>query len=94
METLKIKQETISNLKGIVKTWENKFNFSLVSFVFFLVVTLINLVNPVFGNISKIVLSIVTLVFTQQVIRSFNYLKYSKKTLAMYEVVFDEIDKM
>jgi hypothetical protein len=92
MNQLKNKQEIMSQLNDIVNVWSKKLNFSLVSLVFFSVMNLVNFVNPIFGMSSVIVLSVVNLVFLQQVIRAYNYLKYSKMNVRIQELIFDEID--
>jgi hypothetical protein len=92
MNQLKNKQEIMSQLNEIVNVWSKKLNFSLVSLVFFSVMNLVNFVNPIFGMSSVIVLSMVNLVFLQQVIRAYNYLKYSKMNVRIQELIFDEID--
>lgn len=92
MNQLKNKQEIMSQLNEIVNVWSKKLNFSLVSLVFFSVMNLVNFVNPIFGVSSVIVLSVVNLVFLQQVIRAYNYLKYSKMNVRIQELIFDEID--
>jgi hypothetical protein len=92
MNQLKNKQEIMSQLNEIVNVWSKKLNFSLVSLVFFSVMNLVNFVNPIFGMSSVIVLSVVNLVFLQQVIRAYNYLKYSKMNVRIQELIFDEID--
>lgn len=94
MNSLKNKQETLSQLNSDVNVWSKKLNFSLVSLVFFSVMNLVNFVNPVFGIFSVVALSVVNVVFIQQVIRSYNYLKFAKVNLKIVESFYEEIDSI
>lgn len=94
MDSLKNKQEVISQLNSQVGDWTKKLKFSLVSLIFFSVINLVNLVNPIFGQGSVILFSVATLIFIQQSIRSYNYLKFSKITLKATELFYEEMENL
>jgi hypothetical protein len=88
------RQEKLEVLSNQVNFWENKFRFSFISLLSFLVISMIYLVQPVFGFIGTIVLFSTVLVFVQQTIRSYNYLNFSKFSYNSFFYMYEEIEKI
>jgi hypothetical protein len=90
----KDKEEQLKVAKQVVDFWGSKLKFSLVSLLFFLSMVIIYSINPFFGLIPTIVLGGISIVFVQQTIRSYNYLKFSKMSYISIELMFEFIDDM
>ena len=92
MNSIELKEKKENRLKQqelIVDSWRSKFKFSLVSLVFFTFISVIYGLNPFFGNIPTIVFGVFGVVFIQQTIRSYNYLKDSKIMHNAFRLMYD-----
>jgi hypothetical protein len=86
------KELQILESKKTIERWEGKVRFSLNSLFVFLSFLLIYSIDPIFGYIPSLVFLIGVLVFTQQTIRSYNYLKFHRVTLKSIEILHKMID--
>jgi hypothetical protein len=94
MKTSTSKEKQLKESLQIVKKWEEKTKFSIVSLIFFIFMTIVYGLNPFFGSILTIVFSLTSVVFIQQSIRSYNYLKFHRvtyKSLLILHKMIDEI---
>lgn len=96
MKTIQTKQKQEKQIKESLDTvniWKGKFHFSFATLLFSTFLLVFYLQNQFFGFIPTVVLSIATLVFIQQTIRSYNYFKFHRVTyrsLKMLHEIFDE----
>jgi len=88
------KDKKLEKLSSEVNFWENKLRFSFISMLFFLLIAMTYLAQPVFGFIVTIVLFSVVVVFIQQTIRSYNYLKFSKFSYNSFYYMYDVVEKI
>jgi hypothetical protein len=86
------KESQILESKKTIERWEGKVRFSLNSLFVFLSFLLIYSIDPIFGYIPSLVFLIGVLVFTQQTIRSYNYLKFHRVTLKSIQILHKMID--
>jgi hypothetical protein len=86
------KELQILESKKTIEKWEGKVRFSLNSLFVFLSFLLIYSIDPIFGYIPSLVFLIGVLVFTQQTIRSYNYLKFHRVTLKSIQILHKMID--
>lgn len=97
MKTVATKEKQEKQIKEAfdkVTSWTSKFHFSFATLVFSVFLLTFYFFNPFVGIIPTFVLSFVVLVFVQQSIRSYNYLKFHKVTyrsLRMLHKMVDEI---
>lgn len=87
------KKNQILEVKKTIDLWENKLRFSLNSLFVFLSFMLIYLIDPIFGFIPALLFLTGVLFFTQQTIRSYNYLKFHRVTLKSLQIIHKIIDK-
>jgi hypothetical protein len=87
------KQLQIDEVKSNINLWENKLRFSLNSLFVFLSFMLIYLIDPVFGFVPALIFLVGFLIFTQQTIRSYNYLKFHRVNLRSLQIIHKIIDK-
>jgi hypothetical protein len=87
------KNHQILEAKKTIDLWENKLRFSLNSLFVFLSFMLIYLIDPIFGFIPALLFLIGFLIFAQQTIRSYNYLKFHRVTLKSLKIIHKIIDK-
>lgn len=87
------KQLQIEEVLKTINLWEKKVMFSLNSFFVFLMFLLIYSIDPIFGYLPSIVFGLFFLFFTQQLIRSYNYLKFHRVTLKSLQIIHKIIDK-
>ena len=81
------KKNQILEAKKTIDLWENKLRFSLNSLFVFLSFMLIYLIDPIFGFIPALLFLMGFLFFTQQTIRSYNYLKFHRVTLKSLQII-------
>lgn len=93
MNYLEKKELQILESKKIIEVWKGKVRFSLNSLFVFLSYLLIYSIDPIFGYIPSLVFLIGVLVFTQQLIRSYNYLKFHRTSLNALKNLHKIIDK-
>ena len=86
------KELQILESKKTIERWEGKVRFSLNSLFVFLSFLFIYSIDPIFGYTPLLVFLIGVLVFTQQTIRSYNYLKFHRVTLKSIEILHKMID--
>jgi hypothetical protein len=87
------KEGQILEAKTTINAWENKLRFSLNSLFVFISFMLIYSIDPIFGYVPSLVFLIGVLIFTQQTIRSYNYLKFHRVSLKSIEILHKIIDK-
>ena len=87
------KESQILETKKTIEKWENKVKISLDSLFVFLSFMLIYSIDPIFGYIPTLVFLIGVLIFSQQTIRSYNYLKFHRVTLKSIEILHKMIDQ-
>jgi hypothetical protein len=87
------KNHQILEAKKTIDLWENKLRFSLNSLFVFLSFMLIYLIDPIFGFIPALLFLIGFLIFAQQTIRSYNYLKFHRVTLKSLKIIHKIRDK-
>jgi hypothetical protein len=92
MNSFKNKEKDLKEAKQNVDSWGSKFKFSTISLVFFTIMSVIYGLDPFFGNIPTIVFGVFGVVFIQQTIRSYNYLKFSKTTYNAIELMYDMVE--
>lgn len=96
MKTLKTKEKQEKQLNDVivkVNAWKNKFHFSFATLLFSLFLLVSYTITPFFGYIPYVVLSFVVLVFVQQTIRSYNYLKFHRVTLKSLKMLHNMLDE-
>jgi hypothetical protein len=85
-----MKDKRTVELIELVKIYKYKLEFSIVSFIFFLSMTLFCFFSSVIPYYFSILFGIVSIVFIQQIIRSYNYKRF-------YEIYYNAhhmIDEM
>lgn len=87
------KELQVLEVKKTIEKWESKVRFSLNSLFVFLSFMLIYSIDPIFGYTPSLVFLIGFLIFTQQTIRSYNYLKFHRVTLKSLDLIHKIIDK-
>ena len=87
------KELQILESKKTIEKWEGKVKFSLDSLFVFLSFLLIYSIDPIFGYVPSLVFLIGVLIFGQQTIRSYNYLKFHRVTLKSLKIIHKIIDK-
>lgn len=87
------KKDQILEAKKTIDLWENKLRFSLNSLFVFLSFMLIYLIDPIFGFVPTFLFLLGVLFFTQQTIRSYNYLKFHRASLKSLELIHNLLDK-
>jgi hypothetical protein len=87
------KKNQILESKKSIEKWEGKVRFSLNSLFVFLSFLFIYSIDPIFGYTPSLVFLIGLLFFTQQTIRSYNYLKFHRVTLKSLKIIHKIIDK-
>jgi hypothetical protein len=95
MKTIATKEKQENQLKeaiGKVNTWKNKFHFSFATLLFVSFLLITYSLNSFLGNIPTFVLSFVVLIFIQQSIRSYNYLKFHFVTYRSLEMLHKMVD--
>ena len=88
------KEKQLQEQELIVESWRSKFKFSAISLVFFTFISVIYGLNPFLGVIPTIVFISLGVIFTQQTIRSYNYLKDSKIMHNAFRLMYDSIIKL
>jgi hypothetical protein len=92
MNYIEKKESQLNELKTVVTKWENKLKFSLNSLFIFILLLTVYMYNPVLGFIPTIIISFFVLLFTQQTIRSYNYLKFHRVSLNALKILHKMID--
>lgn len=90
MEILKNKQR--QKKVDLIKKYQNKLNFSIISLIFFLIMTAYTFFVPLLGVIAPIVFGLTSLVFIQQTIRSYNYKKFHTNNYNFMESVYEGVE--
>jgi hypothetical protein len=89
------KEKQLQEQELIVESWRSKFKFSAISLVFFTFISVIYGLNPFLGVIPTIVFISLGVVFIQQTIRSYNYLKFSEtnyNAILLIHKMVDDLD--
>lgn len=96
MKTIATKEKQEKQLQeavGKVNTWKNKFHFSFATLLFSLFLLTSYIMSPLFGYVPTVVLGLVSLVFIQQTIRSYNYLKFHYVTYNSLKMLHKMVDE-
>jgi hypothetical protein len=83
-------EQKLKRLSELVEKYNSKLNFSIVSFIFFTFITIFCSLNESFPITTTLIFGLISLVFIQQMIRSYNY----KKFFETYYVATILIDEM
>jgi|TARA_R110000868_G_scaffold368302_1_gene631391 hypothetical protein len=92
LETIQLKKEQRQNKINLVSKYKSKLNFSIISLIFFLLITLYTFFVPLLGIIPPIVFGLISLVFIQQTILSYNYLKFHTNNYWFMESVYKSVE--
>ena len=85
LESKILMKEQMDDALNTVSVWEKKFQFAIVSAVFFIFSSVMCFVNPDISNVFGYSCLPVVLVFGVLIIRSFNYLKMHRNFIPMVE---------
>ena len=79
----------------LIHKFQDKLKFSIVSLVFFVALTGYTFFVPIIftGVILPILFGAISLVFVQQVIRSYNYLEFYKNNYSFMESVYNIVEE-
>lgn len=95
MKTIATKEKQEKQIQEAVdkvNTWKYKFHFSFATLLFVSFLLMSYSLNNIFGNIPTVVLSLVVLVFVQQSIRSYNYLKFHTVNYRALKILHKMVD--
>ena len=78
----------------LIKKFQEKLKFSVVSLVFFIILTGYTLFVPIIfiGAILPILFGATSIIFIQQIIRSYNYLEFYKNNYSFMESVYNIVE--
>lgn len=96
MKTALTKEKQEKQLKEVidrVNVWKSKFDFSFATLLFSLFLLTSYTITPIFGYIPTFVLGLISLVFIQQSIRSYNYLKFHRVTFRSLKILHKMVDE-
>jgi hypothetical protein len=96
MNTIELKEKKEKQLyeqELVVESWRSKLKFSVISLLFFTIISVIYGLNPFIGVIPTIIFITLGVIFIQQTIRSYNYLRFSETnynaTVLIHKMVDD-----
>jgi hypothetical protein len=87
------KEKKLKEISDKIKSYDNKIKFSTISLVFFITMTVVHSMNPVFGIFTTYGFGIVSVVFIQQIIHSYNYIKFYELSYNAHKILYDTFDK-
>jgi hypothetical protein len=87
------KEKKLKEISDKIKSYDNKIKFSTISLVFFITMTVVHYMNPVFGIFTTYGFGIASVVFIQQIIRSYNYVKFYEVSYNAHKILYDTFDK-
>jgi hypothetical protein len=86
------KEKKLKEISDKIKSYDNKIKFSTISLVFFITMTVVHSINPVFGIFTTYGFGIISVVFIQQIIRSYNYVKFYEVSYNAHKILYDTFD--
>jgi hypothetical protein len=86
------KEKKLKEISDKIKSYDNKIKFSTISLVFFITMTVVHSMNPVFGIFTTYGFGIVSVVFIQQIIHSYNYIKFYELSYNAHKILYDTFD--
>jgi hypothetical protein len=95
MKTIKTKELQEKQILAVLKKcdlWKNKLHFSISSLIFFIFLLLIYSVNMFFGVLPMYFITGIIILFLQQTIRSYNYMKFHRVTLSTLRDLHRKVD--
>jgi|LauGreDrversion4_2_1035121.scaffolds.fasta_scaffold296400_2 hypothetical protein len=87
------KEKKLKEISDKIKSYDNKIKFSTISLVFFITMAIVHSMNPVFGIFTTYGFGILSVVFIQQIIRSYNYVKFYEVSYNAHKILYDTFDK-
>ena len=80
---------------NLIHKYQDKLNFSVISLLFFVAATLFTTVSPLLGTgiVLPIIFGIISLVFIQQTIRSYNYREFHKNNYKFMVGAYEAIQE-
>jgi fatty acid desaturase len=95
IEMRQVQDEQRQEKIALIHKFQDKLNFSVASLVFFLAVTAYTFFVPLagIGMVAPILAGIVSLVFIQQTIRSYNYREFHKNNYRFMEGAYEAIEE-
>jgi hypothetical protein len=90
MET---RDKKIKEINEKLESYNKKIKFSIVSLIFFIFMFITYIINPVFGSVVTYIFGIITVVFAQQTIQSYNYIKFYKMSYNAHVILYDKFKK-
>jgi len=92
LKTIQLKKEQRQDKINLVLKYKSKLKFSIISLIFFLAITLYTFFLPLLGIIPPILFGLILLVFIQQTILSYNYLKFHTNSYWFMESVYKSVE--
>lgn len=93
IQTKEKQEQQIKEVKDRVTKWKEKFHFSFATLLFSTFLLCYYTTNQFLGNTPIVVLSMVVLIFIQQSIRSYNYLKFHRVTYRSLKMLHKMVDE-
>jgi hypothetical protein len=87
------KEKKLKEISDKIKSYDNKIKFSTISLVFFITMTVVHSMNPVFGIFTTYGFGIVSVVFIQQIIHSYNYIKFYELSYNAHKILYNTFKK-
>ena len=87
------KEKKLKEISDKIKSYDNKIKFSTISLVFFITMTVVHSMNPVFGIFTTYGFGIVSIVFIQQIIHSYNYIKFYELSYNAHKILYNTFKK-
>lgn len=87
------KEKKLKEINDKIESYNNKIKFSIISLVFFITMTIVHSMEPVFGLFTTCGFGIISVVFIQQIIRSYNYVKFYEVSYNAHKILYDTFDK-
>jgi hypothetical protein len=92
IKTKELQEKQILESSKKCDLWKNKLHFSISSLIFFIFLLLIYSINMFFGVIPVYFIIGIIILFLQQTIRSYNYMKFHIVTLNTLKFLHKKVD--
>lgn len=95
MKVINLKEKKEKQLNDALETflkWKERYKFSLSTLLFVAFILYMNYFHFMYGKYTNWILLIVILFFTQQTIRSYNYMKFHKSTYNFLKLIHKKVD--
>jgi hypothetical protein len=92
LKTIQLKKEQRQEKINLIQKYQSKLNFSVISLIFFLIMTSYAFFFPFLGIITPIIFGLISLVFVQRTILSYNYLKFHTNNYWFMESVYKSVE--